>query len=180
MGEAVAIISVCVSGLVGLGGLASTVWAAARERRWKSREERATEFRTALETGCEVLMQLAWAVADARSKAKRDKLVSGDLQNQIDSLADDLNRINSLLADDLKRIDSLARQATIVGAQIAVRSGSTGAEKVTFEAWLKGVSKLIGIIVRADEDEWREAWAAAAAAEAAYLDATAKTLAAAD
>ena len=50
MSDAVAIISVVTSGIVGLGGLASTVWSAGRERTWKSREERTIDLRAMLES----------------------------------------------------------------------------------------------------------------------------------
>jgi hypothetical protein len=62
VGEAVAIISVSASALVGVGGLTAAAWASSRERRWRSSEERITELRTVLESAQIVLADMMVAV----------------------------------------------------------------------------------------------------------------------
>jgi hypothetical protein len=57
MGEAVAIISVSASAVVGIGGLVAAAWGSSRERRWQSQEERTKELRGVLDRACEKLTQ---------------------------------------------------------------------------------------------------------------------------
>jgi hypothetical protein len=73
--DAVAIVSVLASGVVGLAGVSSTVWIALAQRRWHSSEERAADLRTVLDrTGVDLsdtilaLGEAHWAAEQASSK----------------------------------------------------------------------------------------------------------------
>jgi len=75
MSDAVAIVSVLASGVVGLAGVSSTVWIALSQRRWHSSEERAADLRTVLDrTGVDLsdtilaLGEAHWAAEQASSK----------------------------------------------------------------------------------------------------------------
>ncbi len=159
-----AIISVAISGVVGIGGLAAAAWGTARERRWRTREERATDLRGALESAAESLLDLAWDIDVVRLKIKRGEGMS---------------------SEEKTAVESHARQASVTGrAHIAVRQGANAAEATSLEAWIGKVSTLIGILGEGTnsgwndqlESRWKDVWAKAVEAEKAYFTATVKAL----
>jgi hypothetical protein len=65
MSDAVAIVAVASSGVVGVAGVASGVYGAARERRWRGREERVAELRTVLDDAAQAITAAMQALANA-------------------------------------------------------------------------------------------------------------------
>jgi hypothetical protein len=61
---------VAASALVGVGGLAAAAWGSSRERRWQTREERATELRSVLEEGGKTLTAIFTTLDDANGEVK--------------------------------------------------------------------------------------------------------------
>jgi hypothetical protein len=74
MSEAVTIISVSTTALLGMGSLAAAALGGSRERRWHTQEERATELRSVLESTGECLTSLLLAVGDAHDETRRVSL----------------------------------------------------------------------------------------------------------
>jgi hypothetical protein len=164
MGEAVAIVSVSASALVGVGGLAAAAWSGSRQRRWQSREERTVNLRAVLDQGSEALLELAWIILDMRTKVERGDPVT---------------------ATDKQELEELIKRAAVpVQANIKVRRGPHAPETVAFSAWIKQMSKLIGLLGNAQSQgfegeagaAWEARWAAATEAESAYHTAAAAYL----
>jgi hypothetical protein len=148
--------------LVGVGGLVAAAWGSSRERRWQTREERATELRTVLEGAGERLSTLLLAIDEAHREA-RQKPINND-------------RHQELLA--------MQQQLVVAGKRIGVRRGSKSDEYVTFGACFLAMSAIATIVEEAEtkldreqERAYSSAWTLALTAEEAFLDATAKALA---
>jgi hypothetical protein len=163
VGEAVAIISVSASALVGVGGLVAAAWGSSRERRWQTREERITELRSVLQEGGELVTKLLIAMDEARGEVAAE----GQLGVQ---------RIAGLR--------ELEKQLALVCKRVGVRRGSLAPEWATLrEAW-EAIGMVLTILQEAsgeglDSEQHRAystAWTDALAAETAYHDATAKAL----
>jgi hypothetical protein len=163
VGEAVAIVSVAASALVGVGGLASASWGASRERGWQSREERATELRKLLEDGAAHALELAWTIASARHKIQKGEP-------------------DPHLKEELR---SLGKQAAHARVPIGVRRGTLAPEYVALGEWISSLSRLIGMVGAAQQDgfdaerlaAFKTEWDKGAAAEVRYMKATAELLA---
>lgn len=163
MGEAVAIISVSASAIVGVGGLVAAAWGSSRERRWQTREERATELRSVLEEGGERLTQLLITLDQARGE---------------------VSSAGQLGAQTQAALRQLETRLVLVSKRIGVRRGSRSPEWLTLqEAW-KATGSVLTILQEAsgkglDREQHRAysgAWTEALAAETAYVDATARAL----
>jgi hypothetical protein len=87
--DAVAIVSVATSGVVGVAGLSSTVYIARAQRRWQSHEERVADLRLILDTaGADIaqtvlaLGEANWAAEEAFGDFKSDPARRDDLLSQ--------------------------------------------------------------------------------------------------
>jgi hypothetical protein len=110
MSEPVAIASVVTSGLVGLGGLGSAVWSAARERKWKTREERTIDLRSALQ--------------DATESFGRAMFLNSQAYKGIE--------LYGQIGADSGELGEARRKAVIAGNHIGLRCGSRSDEYLTF------------------------------------------------
>lgn len=164
MGEAVTIISVSTTALLGMGSLAAAALGGSRERRWHTQEERATELRSVLERAGESLTSLLLAVGDAH-----DETFGVPLSNH--------------LKDALRNRE---KEIVVHTNRIGVRRGSGSPEYTSCrDCWL-AISKLTTILDEAGDEgldheqqsAFSRGWKKALAAEAAYLDTAAKALSA--
>jgi hypothetical protein len=163
VGEAVAIISVSASAVVGVSGVVVAAWGGARERRWQSREERATELRAVLEDGGSQFAELMFKADEAHNEVRRHGQLSSDTK------------------DDLE-----ARHKSIVLAmsRVGVRRGPGALEYTTFANYRLTIYKVLTTLAEANgkgldpeqKAAYTHAWSEALTAEKAYLDATAKAL----
>jgi hypothetical protein len=162
MGEAVAIVSVSASAVVAVGGLVATAANSARERRWQSREERATELRAVLEAGGECVSKLMFAVTEGYNEARHGQLSK----------------------DREREIEAVEKQAAFESNRIGVRLGPQADEYLTFrDCWL-AAGRAGTLLEEADDNgldreqrgAYTGAWKLVLDAETAYLNATAKTL----
>jgi hypothetical protein len=166
MGEAVTIISVSTTALLGMGSLAAAAFGGSRERRWQTQEERATELRSILEHAGESLSSLLLAVGDAHDET-----------------------FGVPLSDDRKdELRDREKEIVVHTNRIGVRRGSRSPEYTCCRDCWRAISKLTTILDEADDEgldreqqrAFSRGWDEALAAEAAYLDAAAKALSAAD
>jgi len=164
MGEAVAIVSVAASAVVGVGGLAAAALGASRQRVWRSREERAIELRAVLEGAAERLSDLRFAIGKAHFQVKTTGAIDAALEE-------------GFVPAQERLVMALSR--------IGVRRGSSSADYTRCDEAAEALSKLLTILYETrDEGLDRErakaysaAWEAAEVAEKAFLDAAARTLA---
>jgi len=126
--EAVAIVSVTMSGLVGLGGLASTTWAAKRERLWRSREERTIDLRAALDAGSD-------SFATAMSVAAQ--------------IWEDLAAGRGLSTTRRAELDSAYLAVLSAGNRIGVRRGHSSSEHAAYRECIHAFFVLMGVIAEA-------------------------------
>jgi hypothetical protein len=163
VGEAVAIISVSASALVGVGGLVAAAWGSSRERRWQTREERTTELRSVLQEGGELVTKLLISVDEAR----------GEVATQ-----------GQLGMQSVAGLRELEKQLALACNRVGVRRGSLAPEWATLrEAW-EAIGRVLVILQEAsgeglDSEQHRAystAWTEALTAETAYHNATAKAL----
>jgi hypothetical protein len=161
--ETVAIVSVSASALVGVGGLIAAAWGSSRERRWQTREERATELRSVLEEGGERLTELFVTLDQAHGEVS----TAGQLGAQMQA-----------------GLRALETRLVLVCKRVGVRRGSRAPEWRTLqEAW-EATGRVLTILQEAngeglDREQHRAysaAWTEALSAEAAFLDAAAKAL----
>jgi hypothetical protein len=68
--DAVAIVSVVTSGVVGVAGLSSTVYIARAQRRWQSHEERVADLRSILDSAGADIAQTVLVLGEANWAAK--------------------------------------------------------------------------------------------------------------
>jgi hypothetical protein len=166
MGEAVTIISVSTTALLGMGSLAVAAFGGSRERRWQTQEERATELRAVLEHAGESLSSLLLTVGDAHDEMSRVPLSKDRQEN---------------LRDREKAI-------VVHTNKIGVRRGSRSPEYTSCRDYWLAISELTTILDEAGDEgldkeqqsAFSKGWKKALAAEAAYLDAAAKALSGAD
>ena len=162
MGEAVAIISVAASAMVGAGGLIAAAWGSSRERSWRSREERATELRSVLEDAAGQLANLTVLTDEAHDEARRGPVERGH------RLA--LRQVQQRLAVEANRI--------------GIRTGPEAPEYLTFAECFRRKSAVVTILEEAvdrglDREQHRaygSAWDIALEAEQGFLRAAADVL----
>jgi hypothetical protein len=70
MSDAVAIVAVVSSGVVGLAGILTGVWGARAARRWQGHEERVAELRAVLDTAAGHLGDAMQAIAEANEAVR--------------------------------------------------------------------------------------------------------------
>jgi hypothetical protein len=163
MSEAVAIISVSTSAIVGLAGLGSAVWGASRERRWKSREERTIDLRSVLEEASENFGKAMFACSQAWEEIARKKALSDERKTAVDD-----------------------GWLGVVGAanRIGVRLGHGSAEHTAYRECMWKVHATRSVVAEAQidgvnrehESDYLKAHEEAVAVETIYLDIAAKRL----
>jgi hypothetical protein len=164
MGEAVAIISVSASAIVGISGVVAAAWGSSRQRRWQSHEERAIELRGVLEDG----------------GAKVAELLI-----KIDGAHDEVWQLRHLTPDRKKDLELTQKSIVFAIDRIGIRRGSRAPEYKTLGSYWRDVEELVTILEEAkgerltsdQEAAYERRWDHAIAAQKAYLDATAETLA---
>lgn len=161
--EAVAIISVSASAVVGLGGLLATTFGGTRQRKWESQEERAIELRSVLDDGGQRIAELLLQVDEAHNEVLRDGRLSPERR---------------------AGLDSIQRGIALSINRVGLRRGSQAAEYSAMGAYWAAVSRLTVILEEAHDgldseqaSTYSQTWTEALAAESAYLDSTARTLA---
>lgn len=163
VGETVAIVAVSTSAIVGLSGVLAGVWGGSRERRWRSREERAVELRGVLEDGGVRIAELLIAVDEAHGEV-RDR--------------------GEMSIDRKASLDAMQRGIVLAVARIGLRRGPRAREYATAGDYWKALSQLVTILEEATGDgldreqaaTYSREWDIAIAAEKGYLDAAAETL----
>jgi hypothetical protein len=163
MSEAVPIISVSASAIVGVGGLAAAAWGSSRERRWQSREERATELRAVLDEAAEAIVEPMFAFQQALEETRGTHRIA-----------------------PIWDLGALQKRMVVQEARIGIRLGWQAPEYTTYlECW-GALKELVDVLVDAsssDElsDEQRaqgqKAWQKALVEHRAFLAAAASTLA---
>jgi hypothetical protein len=161
MSEAVTIIAVSTTAVLGVGNLVASSLNSSRERRWGAREERATELRAVLEEAGARLTALMIGVDEAHDEAKHGRLSEG--------------RKHDLMA--------IQKELAPVGNKIGVRRGASATEYRTFGDCWKELSALVIVLEEAttgldreQEHAYTKAWNKMLAAQDGYLDATAEAL----
>lgn len=160
MGEAVAIVAVSASAVV---TVVVTVFGGSRERRWQTREERATELRAVLENGSEAYGSAMFVAAEAYKEIEANRELSSERQTE--------------LSEAQKRI-------VIAANHIGVRRGSRSAEYTTFIDCMAKFVAVVNIIYEARRSgldsergaSYQRAVSEALKAERAYIDAAAELL----
>jgi len=163
VGEAVAIISVSASAVVGIGGLVAAAWGGSRQRRWQSREERTIDLRAAVEGASESFGDAMTLATEAYAGVQR----TGKL-------------------DDERKPEMAGAWSRVVasGNRVGVRRGTKSA---AHRAYADCMAKLFAVMAIVDEaakarsvegleGRWIAAHEAAVAAESAFLDASARLL----
>lgn len=162
MAEAVTIIAVLTTAVLGVGNLVAAASASSRERRWRAAEERATELRAVLEEGSERLTRLMLAIDDAHGAA-------GEGSAFEDARA--------------REMESIQKELAIAGNKIGVRRSSRAIEYTSFGDCWRTMGELIAILEEAptgfDGDQERayaRGWDQLRETHHAFLDATAQAL----
>jgi len=161
-GEAVAIISVSASAVVGVGGLAAAALGSAKERRWQTQEERATELRDVFEAAAGQLTNLQVVIDEAHDETRQSGLNPSRAQ----------------------MIRTIEQRLVFEGKRIGLRRGSKADDYGAFVTAFQALGSIVVILEEAsdaglDKEQqaaYRKAWEAGIAAEQAFLDATAKVL----
>ena len=172
MADAVAIVSVLTTGAVGLSGVVSGVWGAAKARAWQGREERISELRGVLDTAAGHLSGAIQAIA----KANEDLRTAGFNQDDAKLYEGYRERARERLAD--AEIAQFGIWST--HARLRVRRSSDSTLATTLLDAEREVG-FLGAIVKSklanpEKLGYDEAWAKAAAAERAFYDAAADEL----
>jgi hypothetical protein len=160
--EAVTIIAVSTTAVLGVGNLVASSLNSSRERRWGSREERATELRAVLEGAGERLTTFMMAIDEAHDEAKHGRMSE--------------ERERELMA--------IRKELALVGNKIGVRRGASAREYRAFEDFWNELDSVITILdeatttglVSEQGHAYTKAWKKMLAAENDYLDATAEAL----
>jgi hypothetical protein len=163
MSEAIALVSVSVSGAVAVSGVIATAGGATRQRRWQSREERTIDLRTALENGSQSFGRAMFITGEAFAET----IASG-----------------SLTAERRAELSDAQHRVVLACNQIGVRRGPRSAEYVTYMQTMTSFTTLLAHLYTASVSgvdsaravRFSEIQAQAAERERDYLDATAKTL----
>ena len=163
MSEAVAIISVSASAVVGISGVVAAAWSSSRERRWQSREERAIELRTVLEDGGSLVAELLLLIDEAHDGVGRD---------------------GRLGPDSKVALERSEKRMVLAMNRVGVRRGPKAPEYKTLGKYWIAVSEIVTILDEAqgeglDSEQARAystAWDKAIAAETAFHEAAAKAL----
>jgi hypothetical protein len=160
--EAVAIVSVAGSTLVGVGGLVAAAWGGSRERRWQTREERITELRSLLEEGSEVLTQTFIV---------------------LDESTGEIRSVGELGATNAALLRELEKRLVAVSQKVGVRRGSRAGDYLALRACRDATGRIGWLLSEmqnggnaAEHAAYSVLWGKALDAERAFLDASAKTL----
>lgn len=137
----------------------ATAWGSTRERRWKSREERAIDARMVLADGANTLADLTWKL----QQIKMNRAIGKALEKA------DLEEVEDLLGP----------RALRVTGQIALRYGVDARETQTFSAWSVALRDVLPIVAAQhfDENAYKSAWQRVVAEEKAHFATTARLLA---
>jgi hypothetical protein len=168
MSDAVAIVSVVSSGVVGLGGLVTTTWGAARARRWQGREERIAELRTILDAAAAQMSAGTQALADAHDAVC--KAGSGST-----------GHFAELAADHLSGATRSLTEMWTLWNRVRVRTGSESTIARTLLEVHRAIGELYVVVRRelgmvAADDDYGPKWEVAQNAQGGFFDAAAKEL----
>jgi len=148
--------------LVGIGGLAAAAWGSSRERRWQTREERATELRSVLEEGGKLLTQQFFELEEAKHEVK----TAGKIDDQRATALGERN----------KRLVAVCNG-------VGMRRGSQAPEYLALKKCWEASGKLERLLYDFGEpaggarwSEFSPVWKEALDAERAFFDATADAL----
>jgi hypothetical protein len=156
--DAVAIVSVVTSGVVGVGGLLSASLGARWQRRWQSREERVAELRTVLDAGAGHIGAAMQAISQA-NEALRGILFEPDQEDQL------LERARGHLADAMIAQNGIWSTSN----QLRLRKGPESPVAVALDNAEHEVGMLGAVVrrkmVRPDALGYDDAWEKARLAE---------------
>jgi len=172
MGDAVAIVSVAMTGAVGLVGTGAAAFAASAQRRWQRREERVVELR-------EVLDAAAVALATTMQEAAL-------LHREVVGL-DKLNLPESVGQERVDRARRHLDAAFIaergiweISNRLRVRRGSQAPVSLALKSVEHDVGLLVALVGREFAERvtlaYEDAWAKAEALERSFYDAAAAEL----
>lgn len=170
MADAVAIIAVSTSGVVGIGGLVSTAYGAAAGRRWRSREERAIELRKVLDAAAVSLARSMHALTETEAA--------------LHGAVSDTEHADAAYASAhewLGEVIGAQKELWSATSQVQVRTGSTSPVALAIkaaESKVDAVGKVMtrNVLRRLELPGYTEARAEAEASERAFYDAAAAEL----
>jgi len=174
MADAVAIVSVVTSGVVGVAGLSSTVYIARAQRRWQSHEERVADLRQVLDAAGADIAQTVMALGEANWTAEQAfGQFKSDPARRDDLLAQGRGAAQRSLVPRGSLRTTCNRLSVRLGARNAIPIALLGVH-----AKLVALSEVVSeqLETGLDKPGYEAAWNAVEAAERTFFAAAAKAL----